>query len=450
MRNGLIGAIPALGLSILPVFAEDLIAPIGEGPFDWQSYEAFAAEHDFQGQELDVVGLWTGLDKEMFEKTIDYFELATGATVNVSGAESNAQDIVISTTAGSPPDLAIIAQPGVVADLARRGHLTPLREGTADWVRKNYAAGDSWVELGSFAGPDGAEELYGFFYRINVTSLVWYVPENFEENGYEVPESIEELQDLMRQIVEDGGTPWCIGLAAGPASGWPGTDWVEDLMLRLHPGEVYDQWVKNEIAFDDPRVVAAMEEFEGFMEGEGFVNNGTANIAGTDWRDAAADLFELPTQCYLMKQPNFIISFFPNGVEPGRDFDFFYFPTYESKDLGRPVLGSGTQVVITKESDLAHAFVEFLKTPIAHETWMAQSGFLTPHLGADPETFSTELQRQLNEILTSASSFALDASDQMPPEIGANAFWSGMVDLSSGKSAADVAADIQSRWARIE
>jgi hypothetical protein len=107
-----------------------------------------------------------------------------------------------------------------------------------------------------------------------VKSLVWYVPENFEDAGYEVPETMEELKALTEQIVADGETPWCIGLGSGAATGWPATDWVEDIMLRTQPPEVYDSWVTNEIPFNDERVVNAIETFGMFARNDDWVQGG--------------------------------------------------------------------------------------------------------------------------------------------------------------------------------
>lgn len=149
--------------------------------------------------------------------------------------------------------------------------MTALGAETQSWLQDNYAAGDSWVSLSSFAGPDGTTGLYALPYKIDVKSLVWYVPENFEDAGYTVPETLEDLKALTEQIVADGGTPWCIGLGSGGATGWPATDWVEDLMLRLNPPEVYDQWVSHEIPFSDPQVLAAIDEFGWFAKNDSFV-----------------------------------------------------------------------------------------------------------------------------------------------------------------------------------
>jgi len=269
MTKRLLAGTAALALLTCGASAQDLEFPIGDGAFNWNSFEAFAADHDYSGQELSITGTWTGNDKALFDSVIAYFEEATGADVEYSGSESFEQDIVIAFQADSAPDIAIFPQPGLMADMAARGYLTPMGEDVAQWLVDNYAAGQSWVDLGTHAGPDGDDGLYGFFYKVDVKSLVWYVPEIFDEFGYDVPETMEDLKALTAQIVDDGGTPWCIGLGSGAATGWPATDWVEDMLLRTQPPEVYDQWVANEIPFDDP-----LPAFERAVRGEDIVFEG--------------------------------------------------------------------------------------------------------------------------------------------------------------------------------
>ncbi len=451
MRATLCAGAAGLALIAGAATAQDLkFAPGEDDRFDWESYEAFAANHDYSGQSLSIEGPWTGSDKDLVESMIDYFREATGADVGYSGSDGFENDFVISAEAGSSPDIGVFPQPGLAADMARRGYLVPLGEETAQWFRDNYAAGESWVDLATFEGPDGEENMYGFFYKIDVKSLVWYVPEAFDEAGYDIPETMEELKELTDLIVEDGGTPWCIGLGSGAATGWPATDWVEDMMLRTQPPEVYDQWVSNEIPFDDPAVVGAIEEFGYFARNDDYVAGGSQSVANTDFRDSPSGLFSFPPECYMHRQASFIPTFFPEGTEVGVDADFFYFPAYADKDLGKPVLGAGTMMALTTDSEVAMGFIEFLKTPIAHEVWMAQSGFLTPLTSANPEAYANDTQRALGDVLLDATTFRFDGSDLMPGEIGANAFWSGMVDYTTGAEAEEVAGQIQSRWSSMK
>jgi alpha-glucoside transport system substrate-binding protein len=426
--------------------AQDLKFPIGEGAFNWQSLADFDAKYNLEGQTLTIFGPWRGEDQVLVESMLAYFTAATGATVKYSSSENYEQQIVIDTQAGSPPDIAVLPQPGLIADLASKGLIAPLGAETEAWLRDNYAAGESWVGLGTYKGKDGAPALYAFPYKIDVKSLVWFVPENFEDAGYEVPQTLEALKALTEQIVADGGTPWCIGLGSGGATGWPATDWVEDMMLRTQAPEVYDQWTTHGIPFNDPAVVAAIDEFGYFARTDANVAGGAKAVASTDFRDSPKGLFSSPPACFMHKQASFIPSFFPEGTELGVDADFFYFPAYEGKDLGKPVLGAGTLAFITKDGDASRAFIDFLKTPIAHEVWMAQAGFLTPFKGANAELYGSAALKKQGEILLNSTTFRFDGSDLMPGAVGAGSFWTGMVDYTGGKSAQEVADVIESSW----
>lgn len=447
MMTRLTCAVALMAAMSAPAVAENLIfAPDEDARFDWAGYEAFAASHRLEGERLSIFGPWRGQDRALFENVLAYFRAATGVEAVYASSENYEQQIVIDTQAGSPPDIAILPQPGLIRDLAARGFLLPLGAETEGWLRENYAAGESWVGLGSATGPDGITALYALPYRSDLKSLVWYVPDNFADAGYVVPETMEDLKSLTERIAAEGASPWCIGLGSGGATGWPATDWVEEMVLRTQPVEVYDRWVTNALRFDDPAIVAAIEDFGWFARDHAFVDGGATAVATTDFRDSAAGLFTVPPKCYLMHQASFIASFFPEGVELGRDADFFYFPPYADRDLGRPVLGSGTLATITRDGRAARAFIDWLKTPIAHELWMAQTGFLTGFKGANPGAYANETLRRQGEILLNATTFRFDGSDLMPGRIGTGAFWTGMIDYVGGKPATEVARAIQAEW----
>ena len=447
MKHLIVGGALALSLGVSSTSAmeRELIMPMGDERLNWDGFEEMA-DLGIQDEVLTIFGPWLGSDNNLFETVLAYFEAATGAKVEYSGSDSFEQQVAIDLEAGSPANISVFPQPGLAKNLAAKGHLVSLGQDTEDWIKSNYAAGQSWVDLGTFPDEGGQNHLFGFFYKVDVKSLVWYVPENFEDAGYEVPETMEDLLALSDQIVADGETPWCIGLGSGGATGWPATDWVEDMMLRTQPPDVYDQWVAHDIPFNDPRVVAAIEAYGVFSRNDDYVSGGGGAVATIDFRDSPKGLFESPPQCYMHRQASFIPTFFPDGVEVGVDADFFYFPAFAEKDLGRPVLGGGTLFAITSDSPAARAFIDFLKLPLANEVWMAQTGFLTPHLGVNSEVYTDPTVRAMNNILLNATTFRFDGSDLMPGAIGTGAFWTGMVDYSGGQSAGDVATAIEEVW----
>jgi alpha-glucoside transport system substrate-binding protein len=446
MNTKLYAGAAALALFAGATSAQDLKFPVGEGAFNWDSYKAFDEATNLDGQALSIFGPWRGEDQVLVESMLAYFEAASGVDVNYSSSEGYEQQIVIDAQAGSPPDVAILPQPGLIADLAAKGLILPLGADTAQWLADNYGAGSSWAALGTYKDKDGNPQMFAFPYKADVKSLVWYSPDNFADAGYAVPATMEELKALTDQIVADGGTPWCIGLGSGGATGWPATDWVEDLMLRTQSPETYDAWTTHGIPFNDPAVVAAIEEFGSFAKNDAYVAGGAAAVASTDFRDSPKGLFSSPPACYMHRQASFIPSFFPEGTELGTDADFFYFPAFAGKDLGSPVLGGGTLAFVMKESEAARAFIEWLKTPIAHEVWMAQSGFVTPHKGVNGELYGSAALKKQGEILANATTFRFDGSDLMPGGVGAGTFWTGMVDFVGGKSAQEVADAIEASW----
>ena len=433
-----------------PALAELKYKPGEDAKFTWANLDELK-KVDLKGETLTIFGPWRGDDETHVQVVLEYFREATGADVKYSSSENYEQQVVIDTQAGSPANISILPQPGLIADLASKGLISPLTDADKAWMVENYGAGQSWVDIGTAKDKDGKPQFLGFSYKTDVKSLVWYSPENFADAGYEVPKTMEELIALSDKIVADGGKPWCIGLGSGGATGWPATDWIEDIMLRTQTPEVYDKWVTNEVKFDDPAVTGALDIFGSFAKNDAYVDGGAAGVASTDFRDSPKGLFTTPPKCYMHHQASFIPSFFPEGTKMGEDADFFYFPTYASKaDLGKPVLGAGTLFTITNDSKAARAFIEFLKLPLAHELWMADGGFLTPLKSANPAAYANDAARKQGEIMATASTFRFDGSDLMPGKIGAGAFWTGMVDFVGGKSSADTAAEIQKAWDAIK
>jgi len=441
-------------LVIVPVSAqyEDIAVDDQPERFSWDSYHAFAESHDYTGQELEIFGPWIDVDQSHIEAVIDKFEEATGAIVTYSGSNDAEQLIQVRVEGGDPPDIYVFPQPGAAADFAKEGSLIPLGDEMRQWVVDNYAAGADWASFSTMPDENGVDQFFIFPYKQDLKSLVWYVPDNFTDMGYEIPTTMEELMALSQQIVDDGGTPWCVGVESGGATGWTATDWMEDLMLRKYSPETYDMWVTNELPFNSEEVVDVMNTFGEFIFTEGWVAGGTGAVTTTSFGDSPAGLFTIPPQCYMHRQASFITSFFPEAdtMEAGVDYNAFYFPSYESMDLGNPVLGAGTLFGIFVESDVAHGFIEYLTTPIANEIWMSRAGLLTANSNVNVDAYANDLLKSQGEILLGATTFRFDASDLMPGGIGAGAFWSGMVDFINGEDAQSVADAIQTAWDNLE
>ena len=171
------------------------------------STSSFAGGHytgpDLSGQKVTISGPWLAPEDGYMREISSIFEKATGATVEYGGSDSFEQQIVIDIKAGSPPDLAVFPQPGLAANMAAIGGLVPLSDDVKNEVLNNYAAGQSWVDLATYPDENGNDQFYAIFYKVNVKSLVWYSPDNFSDNGYAVPETMEQLIALTSQMADD-------------------------------------------------------------------------------------------------------------------------------------------------------------------------------------------------------------------------------------------------------
>jgi alpha-glucoside transport system substrate-binding protein len=323
---------------------------------------------------------------------------------------------------------------------AEAGELVELWPEIIESIESNYAP--VWKDLGSYNGTP-----YGVFHRVNAKSLVWYPKKAFEAAGYEVPTTWDELIALSDQIVADGGTPWCVGMESGAATGWVGTDWMEDIMLRTAGPEVYDQWVNHEIAFNSDPVKNAAGYIEQIWFAPDYVLGGTTSILTEHFAEASLPMFNDPPGCYLFRQGNFVINFWPEEIQNNLDEEVgvFGFPEIDP-EWGTPALGGGDQVVAFEDRPEVRRYMEYLTTGESAELWAKAGGALFPHKDQDLSWYQTDIERTAAELILNAKVFRFDASDLMPAEVGAGSFWSGMVDWVGGTDLDTVLAEIEESW----
>jgi alpha-glucoside transport system substrate-binding protein len=188
---------------------------------------------------------------------------------------------------------------------------------------------------------------YGIPWFPNYKSIVFYHEPTFEEMGYEIPETYEDMVALSQQIVDDGMTPWCMGFESGGATGWPGTDWIEDIVVRQSGAEVYEQWYNHEIPFNDPAIVSAFDTFAEIFKADGFVLGGAENVAGVAFSDSPGPLFSDPPGCLMLKQGSFIANFFVDqpDYEEGDEQNIKTFP-FPSIDGNVGAMGGGDTLIV--------------------------------------------------------------------------------------------------------
>jgi alpha-glucoside transport system substrate-binding protein len=397
---------------------------------------------EFDGAEVTVFGKWTEGEGENFEAALDPFREATGIDVIYEGSAEFETLITVRVEGGDAPDVALFPQPALMAQFARDGVLVNLGDQLdTEVIDDNYS--DAWINLGTVDS-----ELYGLFYRASTKSLVWYPVEAFAENGYEAPETWDEMVALSDQIVEEQGvSPWCISIEHGGVTGWVATDWIEDVLLRTADPSVYDAWVAHEIPFNSPEILEAAEIVGDLWFNEDYVYGGSTGILTIFVGDTQTPMFEDPPQCWMHRQAGWIPDFWPEGTEPGVDSDFFYLPPIDEAQ-GKPVLGAGDVVTAFDDRPEVMALMEYLSAPEGAEVWVKNGGFISPNRNVPTDWYTNPVDLGQAQILAEATTLRFDASDLMPAEVGTGTFWSGMVDWVSddGGNTAEVFQEIEDSW----
>jgi alpha-glucoside transport system substrate-binding protein len=384
-------------------------------------------------EEAEVV---QGIVDELITADADY-------EVEIEASGAFEEDFQIRAEGGTL-DIALLPQPGAVADAVDQGAVS-LEDMGFDIAELESTFGEYLFTLVEVDG-----EHYGIPSNVNLKSMVWYPVDDFEEAGYEVPETFDDLIALSEQIRDEQGVPpWCVGFEAEAATGWPATDWMEDIMLRTAGTDVYDQWVSHEIPFNDPAVQNAAEVFGEVMFGEGFVLGGADQTPAIAFTDAPGPMFQDPPGCWLHRQATFINAFFPPEAEAGTDYDWFPFPPIDQEGT----LFAGEFLVTFRDAPEIRDFIEKF---ISEEVQCAQgqdvaSSRVSANVNVGSDCYDNELLAEASEVLTTAleeDTGRFDASDQMPPAVGSGSFWSEMMTyMQQGPDSLTAVLDeIESTW----
>ncbi len=407
-----------------------------------------------EGEEVFITGALVGNDAAGFQENFDSFTEETGIIVSFQGSDNFEQEVQIQMESGDTPDIALWPQPGAVVDAAQRGYLVSLEDLGVDMDEYRASFSSYIVGLGEV---DGAH--YGGAHAFNLKSIVWYQPAEFEARGYSIPSTWDEMIALADQIVADGMTPFCFGMYSNGASGWLATDWMEDIMLRTGEGTAtYDKWVSHDIPFNDPVVKNAATFLSQIMHTEGYVVGGTDAIVSTYFGNAQDPMFEKDANgnpgCFMHRQASFITSFWPEAAQAGAGSETTVFP-FPAMDDGLPkaALGAGDMFGVFNDRE---ATIEVVNYMLSNDFFEAaaqrpDNSRIYGHVDFDTSLYSKDITRVLADTITGAlaeNAFRFDASDLMPPEVGAGSFWKEMMNLAvEGPGYIDTALNnIETSW----
>jgi alpha-glucoside transport system substrate-binding protein len=402
-----------------------------------------------EGDTVRISGGITGIEAENMQKSFDKFTADTGIKVEYTGDKGFEGNIVTKVNGGDAPDIAIVPQPGLLKTLVETGEVKEAPDSVVENVDKNWSP--DWKAYGTID-----DVFYAAPMLANIKGYVWYSPAKFEEWGVEVPKTWDELITLTKTIEEKSGGPaWCAGFESEAASGWPGTDWIEDLVLRQAGPEVYDQWVAGDVKFTDPEIKDAFDAVGEILLDPANVNAGFGDVRSINSTAFAAVAAPVANgTCPMTHQASFLSANFLDvenasgevpTVAPDGDVYAFVLPGYEE---GAATIEVGGEFVTAFSDNTAtQKVLEYMSTAEWADERVGLGGNISANLNADPSLASSEFLTEAMTLLQDPNTTVrFDASDLMPSTVGAGSFWKGMVSWIDGKDTATVLSDIQAGY----
>jgi len=380
------------------------------------------------GDKLAVIYQWSGAEEEkinaIFKPLID----ACGIEIT---AESTRDAAVLDTKAKStPPDILfwpttspLSLYPDKLKELTSLG-------AKAD----NYA--QYWVDMGTVDGKWLAIPV-----KADIKSIIWYSPAQFDAFGYKVPTTFEELDGLAEKIVADGNIPWSMGMESGAATGWTGSDFIQDLLLVQQGPQYVLDIISGKVSYNDAGVMQAYEVYSKWASSDKYTVGGAEGTVSTPFLDAIYKVFSENPEAMMVKQSGFtggeIVKKYPD-LKYGTDYDFFAFPG------AKGMQGGADYMMAFSDSAAAKALVTYLSSAVGAENW-AKAGFdLSPNKLASGKYTDTQLIKKA-EALANAAGFTPDIGDTIPQPFNEAEWKAVIVAAQAGdiKAALDTAAQAQ-------
>jgi alpha-glucoside transport system substrate-binding protein len=355
---------------------------------------------------VSVLSLWGGSEQEAFQKVLTAFTQKTSIKTKYESARDFLPVIRSRIASGNPPMVAIIPRPGIVTDLANEGSLISLTDLGLDPDKINANYSKAWTDLTTVDGT-----VYGVVAKANSKSVIWYRP---DDPKVQPVKTWDELVALTNKLKSDSLKPW----TTGAKDSWNLTDWFENIYARTAGPDKYNQLFTGKLAFDDPSVTDALKQMTDLLNNQTLVG-GVDGALGTDFVSAIGQEFATKPKAHLFMEGGFVGGIALGQVnpnrKPGKDIDFFEFPTIDAAN-GDPLVGGGDITAAFVNNEDVAKLIEYLASPEAGKIWVSTGAIVSPNKGVTQ--YPNPLVQKEADQVKNAEVFVFDGSDLLPGALG--------------------------------
>lgn len=407
-RNAILGLLVVLGMLLSACGPAATPAPAATGG----AIDCMGAQ---SGDTITMLYQWSGVEEASLNQVLQPLVDACGIVIQ---PESTRDQALLDTRvqAGTPPDIAFWQVTQLVQyqdQLIAMDELGANRENYSDFFLEPMTIDGKWL---------------GLPIKADVKSIIWYSPVVFEDNGYEVPTTWEELNALVEQMVADGNVPWSMGFESGDATGWTGSDFIQDVLLVQQGPQYVLDIISGDVPYDDDGVKQAYETYGKWSKDPAYTVGGAEGTLSTPFLEAIYKPFTDPPEAMMVKQSGFaggeIAKQFPD-LEQGTDYDFFVVPDLQG------LQGAVEPMMAFSDSAAVKALVTYLSSETGGANWAKATFGLSPNQGA-AGNYTDPALTKLGEAIANTQGFTPDIGDTIPSGFGA-AEWEAIVSFVNGE-----------------
>ncbi|MFH2115825.1 MAG: hypothetical protein ABIJ86_15095, partial [Spirochaetota bacterium] len=287
--------------------------------------------------------------------------------------------------------------------------------------KENYAS--FWTDMGTVDSNWLAIPV-----KADIKSIIWYSPTQFQALGYTIPTTFDGLMTLVDQMAADGNVPWSMGQESGSATGWTGSDFIQDVLLATNGPDFVNGIISGDVAYNDPGVVSAYETYQKWASDAKFTVGGADGTLNTSFADAILKVFSNPPEAMMVKQSGFaggnVATAYPDLVY-GTDYDFFQFPGAQGMQ------GGADFMYAFSDTPAAKALIAYLTSARGAANFAAVNWGLSPNKYAAGNYTDIQMAKMGN-MLATTSGFTFDMGDALGAPFNA-AEWLAIVNIVQGK-----------------